>query len=279
MQLDAELAAVVDDLLRTDTRLLPAAALLGRVAVVVTEPKPERKPRKATPKKRPPPRADSAAEPQPAPDLDEEAAKPLGAPWLKVARARPVSDAIRAAIGGQWLAVVTVDGGLWGKLRSEDQRRALALALRGLRHEEREDGSDKVAREAPPLQCWPDTADDLSHLVAALGEDGAAGAAAVSAAESLTEEQRTDRATIKPGFLGWACNLIRDLRAALAEADLREDVGDAADEVDALEHWLKVRPELARRVREALGEDDEPLSAGHFIHDEDGGPEENEGQS
>lgn len=195
MQADSDLVAIVDDLLRTDPRLVAASPLIGKIAVVVTEPKTERV-RKSTAKKRPPPRPGEGTDPWPPLTGDEArdvfghgeqdgAPRPLGAPWLKVAKARPINDATRAAIGGQWLAVVTVDGGLWGKLRSEDQRRALALALRSLRHEEREDGSDKVAREAPPLQCWPDTADDLSHLVAALGPDGAEGAAAVGAAERL----------------------------------------------------------------------------------------------
>lgn len=250
MQADSDLVALVDDLLRTDPRLLAAAALVGKVAVVVTEPKPERV-RKGTTKKRPPPRVgvingnarvgDDDLRAEGSGPLDgplDDSPKPAAAPWLKVAKAGKVGDAIRAAIGGQWLAVVTVDGGLWGKLRGEDQRRALVLALRGLRHEEREDGSDKVAREAPPLQCWPDTADDLSNLVAALGVDGAEGAAAVSAAESLTERVpvRSRRVTLPPGTKA----------------------------------WLDTLPS------ESESDDDEVCS---FIHDEDGGPEENEGQA
>lgn len=188
MQPDSELAQIVDDLLRTDPRLVAAAPLLGRVAVLVSEVKPER-PRKARgPKRLPPLRAvgtpDAPVMCEPEAEEDE-APKPAAAPWLKIVRVKIVSDATRAREGDRCLVELVVNGGLAAKLRSEDLRRALALALRCLRHEEREDGSSVVKREPPPLQCHPDTADDLSHLVAALGVDGAEGAATVSAAERL----------------------------------------------------------------------------------------------
>lgn len=208
-QFDPDLVAVADDLLRTDPRLRAAAALIGRLAVVVSEPKPPPKRKSRGSAKRPPPRVDvgveggtttvtigtddaaqirelgerlrEAAEPE-----ADEAPAAAGAPWLKVARPFVVGDSLRAVLGDRYLAGVRVDGGLWTKLRVEDRRRALALALRRLCHEERKDGSDAVRCEPPPLQCHPDTADDLSHLVAALGVDGAEGAAAVSACERLT---------------------------------------------------------------------------------------------
>lgn len=212
---DLDLVKVVNDLLRTDPRLAAAVPLIGSIAVLVSEPKPQRV-RKGR-KKLAPPRLpagvavtgegsttvtltgdmrsaleETAAALRGAAEGEEagDDAQPApAAPWLKIVRVKVVSDATRAREGDKCLVELVVDGGAFAKLRTEDQRRALALALRGLRAEVREkDGATVVKREPPPLQTWTDTADDLSHLVAALGVDGAEGAAAVSAAEGLAEK-------------------------------------------------------------------------------------------
>jgi hypothetical protein len=307
MQLDTELAEVVNDLLRTDTRLLAAAPLLGRIAVVVTEPKPERKPRRTSKKLAPPTTATIAAAGGTttvtihAGDIDairevderlREAAesegdndqpKPPHAPWLKVVKPSKVSDTLRAVHGDKFAAVLQVDGGLWNKLRTEDQRRALALALRRIRHETKDDGSDKVTIEAPPLQCWPDTADDLSHLIAALGPDGAEGAAAVSAAESLAiaGSDALLPSRVPPRSVVRETQHKREIAHVRSDRSytwLHDDQSAMFGTFDAVGSTWEV---LATDVPDAAStlEAARECVPGSFIHDEDGGPEENEGQA
>lgn len=235
MQPDPALAEVVNDLLRTDPRLTAAATLLGSVAVLVSEPKPQRAARKGR-KKLPPPRG-GVSEQRPtdtvAADIELEvrdgepdAPAPF-APWLKIVRVKIVSDATRAREGDKGpLVELVVDGGAFAKLRSEDQRRALAIALRGLRCEVREkDAATVVKREPPPLQTWPDTADDLSHLVAALGVDGAEGAAAVSAAERLGKDGL--RACVDAFLAVWGAS------DAFDSSRMTPEMSEALDNLDA----------------------------------------------
>lgn len=190
MSHDPEVTARIDHLLRTDPRLSAAARLIGRVPAVVSEPKPPRERRKTKAKKRPPPNIVEGEEPVSDDESgdDEAPAKPTGLPpWLKVARAKVVSEQMRLALGAEALAYVAIDGWLWGQLQTEALRdAALVLAVRGLRWEEREsDGADLVKREQAPLQCHADTAHELSELVAALTEDPAEAATASNAAGSL----------------------------------------------------------------------------------------------
>lgn len=224
-QPDPEITARIDHLLRTDARLLAAAALLGRVPAIVGEPKPARKPKARKARKLAPPRVgaqetpgevtfhaedrealrDMAAVLKGAEEAEQEdeAPAPTGAPWLKVAVAKRVSPEMRAALGGKALAMVKVDPDLWARLDSAGRDAALVLALRGLHHSERKsDGADLAGLDKPPLQCWPDTAPELSHLVAALTDDPAAAARDSNAAEALgivpEDSAKRARAAIRP---------------------------------------------------------------------------------
>jgi len=249
-QPDPEITSRIDHLLRTDARLLAAAPLLGRVPAIVGEPKPQRKPKARKARKLAPPRVgaqevpsevtlhaedrealrDAAAALKGAEEAEQEdeAPTPTGAPWLKVAVAKRVSPEMRAALGGEALAMVKVDPDLWARLDSANRDRALIIALRGLHHSERKsDGADLAGLDKPPLQCWPDTAPELSHLVAALTDDPAAAARDSDAAEALGGEH------------------IRDLRDVWAN-----QVGSDPSE------WEDEFPKLAARVRQALGEDE-----------------------
>lgn len=166
-QPDPEITARIDHLLRTDARLLAAAPLLGRVPAIVGEPKPQRKPKARKPKKLAPPRVGAQETPSGVAvtfhaedrealrdvaaalkvaeeaEQEDEAPAPTGAPWLKVAIAKRVSPEMRAALGGEALAMVKVDPDLWARLDSTGRDAALVLALRGLHHSERKsDGAD-----------------------------------------------------------------------------------------------------------------------------------------
>ena len=212
----------VNDLLRDEPRLLAAAPLIDRVSVVL-----KLAPRKVKP---PPPLA-----------------------WLKVAKLSILSPAQRAEqarLGGEAEAQITVDEALWSRLDATGRRAALVLALRGLYEETvGDEDPQEVVRKAPaPYQTWADTAAEMSELVAAFREDAAAAALESDAAERLG---------VLPLY-----NLIRDLRIALAEADLEADRGDDANMEEALEHWPTIRPRLAARCRAALGENDPETVAG-----------------
>ena len=181
-RVDVELVERVDDLLRNDPRLAAAAGLIGEIAVL--PPKPPKAPK---PRKRRAPRpgeelqAPEPEGPPPAPTLPPQA-------WLKVATAAKIGDDLRQLLGDRWRVIVKINGGLWARLSEADRDRALVLALRGLAEVEKEDGTASVVLEKAPIQCHPDTADDLAHLIAALGPDGAEGAIAVGAAEGFAAD-------------------------------------------------------------------------------------------
>ena len=212
INLDAELTTTVNDLLRSEPRLLAAAPLVGKVAVLYRDPKPE--PETApvsTSDKKPPPRVDGSA-PE---ESGEVTAKPPGpaaipSPWhgvVVVAKADGLAkfppdffpevpedlrleesgaltpDAALAEMnGGPILAKVTIDGTLWERLDGAGQRAALIAALRGLRHKTRaSDDADLAVIEKPPIRTWPDTVDEAAEVMVQLGPDGAEGAALIGA--------------------------------------------------------------------------------------------------
>lgn len=237
IDIDADLTAQAFDLLRTDERLLAAAPLLGKVAVLYREPKPEPeappadKPAKG--KKMPPVRVDGntttitigvdtfgvikdiAARLRGAAD-GEITAPPPGppacpSPWHAaavlskadaLAKFRPdtfaESSEWASLNGGPILAKVIVDGTYFDKLNGAGQRAALVHALRGLRHKSRaSDDADIAVIEKPPIRCWPDTAAESQELMAALGPDGAEGAALTGALASSDEIENLDEAVAK----------------------------------------------------------------------------------
>lgn len=236
IDIDAELTARANDLLRDEPRLAAGAALLGMVAVLYREAKPEPTPKADKPAKggkKPPVRMSvtdntttvtfDAGDLAAIGDLvgkmrdaaegedDQEVGPPATpSPWLKVATlakadglAKFKPDTFAASSpyarlnGGPILAKITVDGGLWDKLDDAGQRAALIDALRGLRHKARADGSDSAVVEKAPIRCWPDTAAEAQELMAALGPDGAQGAALTGALASSDEIENLDEAIAK----------------------------------------------------------------------------------
>ena len=185
-RVDVELVERVDELLRSDPRLAAAAGLIGEIAVL--PPSPPKYPKPPKPRKRPAPRGGEPAELE-APAEPSAPAGPIlpAAPWLKAATAAKISDDLRQLLGDRWRVIVKVHGGIWSRLTEEDRDRALVCALRGVSEVEKEDGTTTVQIDKPPIQAWADTADDLSHLIARLGPDGAEGAQAVRAAEGFAE--------------------------------------------------------------------------------------------
>lgn len=244
IDIDPDLTATAFDLLRTDPRLLAGAALLGKVAVLYREPKPEPeappadKPAKAGKgPKLPPVRVDSetsggrttvritgdlsglaslAGQMRDAAESGEVTAPPPGppatpSPWHAaavlskadaLAKFRPdtfaESSEWASLNGGPILAKVIVDGTTFDKLNGAGQRAALVHALRGLRHKSRaSDDADIAVIEKPPIRCWPDTAAESQELMAALGPDGAEGAALTGALASSDEVENLDEAVAK----------------------------------------------------------------------------------
>lgn len=188
---------------RGDPRLLAAAGLIGKIAVLynptkppkpAADPKPKGKGRKA------PPRVD---DPRSASELRAEAeasgevsAPPPGpakipAPWHKIAVPARASEV--ALNGERYLAKITIDGGTWDELGERSREVALFLALRALRFKEGEgDAADGAEVEKPPVRAWPDCAGEAGEIMAAMvdGEQGAALAAALRTgdpAEDLAE--------------------------------------------------------------------------------------------
>lgn len=201
--IDPDLTIELFDLMREgDPRLLSAAKLLGLVAVLWREPKPEPaekpvvlgpdgQPRKGKGSK-PPPHADGT--PSTRSDSGEVTAPdpgppPIPAPWLGVAVAKKADPLAKfkpdtfpkgewaKLNGGKILAVITIDGTMWEKLDDAGKRAALVLALRGLRHKTRvADSADLAVIEKPPVHTWPDTTGEAAELMAALAPEGAPGA-------------------------------------------------------------------------------------------------------
>ena len=190
-------------------------------------------------------------------------AKPKPLPpqaWLKVARPSRYPEDKRATGGVDYQGQITIDQMLWNRLEANDRRAALVWALRGFSVTTDEDDNEVVTLERPPLQTWSDVAPEHSSLVAAFREDPALAALDSDAAERL-------------GLTGLHA-LIRDLRATIQ--DLCQGDLDGSG-------FQNEYPTLAARVRKALGEPDpddtEQADEPSFAHDEDDGPEENEGQS
>lgn len=236
IDIDAELTARANDLLRDEPRLAAGAALLGMVAVLYREAKPEPAPKADKPAKggkKPSVRMSvtdntttvtfDAGDLAAIGDLvgkmrdaaegedDQEVGPPATpSPWLKVATlakadglAKFKPDTFAASSpyarlnGGPILAKITVDGGLWDKLDDAGQRAALIDALRGLRHKARADGSDSAVVEKAPIRCWPDTAAESQELMAALGPDGAQGAALTGSLASSDIMENLEEAVAK----------------------------------------------------------------------------------
>lgn len=172
---DLDLTAEVDRLLRQDQRLVQAAALVGRVAVL---------PLGAPKAKAEAPPADADAEG----DEDERPPSPPPTPpaW-KVAQVRKISPALRELFRGRYALTVTIDPDLWPKLTDKAREAALVHALRGVIVSSTKAGEEKITIERPPVQCWPDTADDTAEVLACLADAGAWGAQAVSAAEAFAQ--------------------------------------------------------------------------------------------
>jgi len=165
---DLDLTAEVDRLLREDPRLVRAAALLGRVAVLPLAP-----PRPA----KPAPKAEDG-------EAEAPAGPPPTPPAWRVAQVRKISPALRELFRGRYALTVTIDPDLWPRLPAEARRGALVHALRGVAVGESKAGEETITIERPPIQCWPDTADDTAEVLAALVDAGAWGAQAVAAAEA-----------------------------------------------------------------------------------------------
>lgn len=288
IDINADLTAQAFDLLRTDERLLAAAPLLGKVAVLYREPKPEPeappadKPAKGDKKGlRPPPRdgvvsvtftaeslgklSDLADKLRGAEASGEVSAPPPGppacpSPWHAAAVLRK-ADALAkfrpdtfaessewaSLNGGPILAKVIVDGTIWDKLDGAGQRAAMVHALRGLRHKSRaSDDADIAVIEKPPIRCWPDTAAESQELMAALGPDGAEGAALTGAlassdiGENLEEAvakftRRADAGQDLSGYAYLLRDIIESLQVVLGWADVADEPSDdgEANEVAA----------------------------------------------
>ncbi len=170
---DLDLTAEVDRLLREDPRLVQAAALVGRVAVL---------PLGA-------PKAKAEAPPADAEDDEDERppAPPPTPPAWKVAQVRKISPALRELFRGRYALTVTIDPDLWPKLTDEAREAALVHALRGVVVSSTKAGEEKITIERPPVQCWPDTADGTAEVLACLADAGAWGAKAVTAAEAFAK--------------------------------------------------------------------------------------------
>jgi len=197
---DQAVTTRIDHLLRTDPRLAAAAPLIGRIPAIITEPKPPRARRKRGGKKLPPPRPGEIEPLRDAlglgrdgrDDEDEEQAQGPASPWLKVVKVKKVPPHLKEALGADALAIAVVDGWLWGQLNSAIKDAALIVALRSLVWEEKDDGSDLVRREPPPIQTWPDCIAETSNLVAALTEHPGEAAAMSSAVDSLVMSKGED---------------------------------------------------------------------------------------
>lgn len=259
INLDAELTTTVNDLLRTEPRLLVAAPLVGKVAALYRDPKPE--PEAAPPKaddKKLPPRVDGSS--PAAEESGEVTAKPPGpaaipSPWHSVVvlskadglakfppdlfsdeafeydRDNPEDGRIirNPMNGGPILAKVTIDGTMWERLDGVGQRAALVHALRGLRHKTRaSDDADLAVVEKPPIRTWPDVREEATQLMTQLGPDGAEGAALVNSlamtdmGEALDEAIAAFKRRLDAGqdMRGWY-GQIGDLQANLDDVVFR----------------------------------------------------------
>lgn len=204
--IDEELTALVDHLLRTDTRLLGGAAAIGRIAVLPVPPprpppsssaKPKRRKKAPRPSELrgrgdPSVHAAGAGPDEGGGDDDEDGeAPPPPPPAWKVAAVSKISDRLRAVFGDLY-ALVIVIAPSWHLLPREQRVDALVCTLRSVRIDEveSEDGPrERITIERPPIQCWADTADAYAGILAALADPGAAGAAVVSAAEAFGPSQ------------------------------------------------------------------------------------------
>lgn len=192
---DQDLTDRVNALLRRgDPRLLAAAPLLGKIAVLYNPTKPPKPPAEPKPKgaRKPPPRVDggrSVGELQAEAAASGEVSAPppgppkIPSPWHKIAVAARASEV--ALNGEKYLAKITVDGGTWDELGERSREIALFLALRALRFKAGEgDASDGAEVEKPPIRAWPDCSGEAAELMATLAPDGAPAAELAGALRS-----------------------------------------------------------------------------------------------
>jgi len=252
---DDDMTEQVDELLREDPRLLPAAKLIGCVGVVYREAKPPKPPQTPKPPKagaKPPPRVDGSA-PDPAPAAEDggesgEVTAPIGppalpSPWHKVAVLAKANGLAKFENGKPILATVTVDGTLYEQLDGRGQRAALVLALRGLRSGEDKDGATVAVVERAPVRAWPDATGEAIEVMAQLGPDGAAGAALVGTLSGPSELER----------------LAEAIAAFRRRVDAGQDLGDMRDALEECEEDLggvltAVRSRLAAQAIAAEGD-------------------------
>ncbi len=243
IDVDDDMTARVDDLLREDPRLLPAAKLIGQVAVIYNPAKPPKAPKLPRAKRggkplprakrggKPPPRVDGAEAAPPAAEpaegesgevTVEPGPPPLPSPWHKTAVLAKANGLAKFENGKAILATVTVDGTLYERLDGRGQRAALVLALRGLRAGEDKDGATVASVERAPVRAWPDATGEAVELMAQLGPDGAAGAALVSTLPAPSELER----------------LVEAIAAFRRRLDAGQDLGDSRDALEECEEDL-----------------------------------------
>lgn len=228
---DDDMTEQVDELLREDPRLLPAAKLIGCVGVVYREAKPPKAPKAPKGGAKPPPRVDGSA-PDPAPTAEDggesgEVAEELGppalpSPWHKVAVLAKANGLAKFENGKPILATVTVDGTLYEQLDGRGQRAALVIALRGLRSGEDRDGATVAVIERAPVRAWPDATGEAIELMAQLGPDGARGASLVGTLPGPSEIER----------------LAEAIAAFRRRLDAGQDLGDMRDALEECEEDL-----------------------------------------
>jgi hypothetical protein len=240
-----DLIARIDGLLRTRECLLAAAPLVGKVAVRY-RPAPPAKPPKVKPEGKPEESGEVTAKP-PGP-------APCPSPWHKTAVASKCSES--DINGHKWLAKVTIDGALYERLDEAGKDAALVIALRGLRHRAGDNAEDKVSIERPPVRCWPDTRDEAVRVMAALGPDGAEGAALVGALSEADDLAALEEAIARITRRVDAGQDISNLAAQLREQ--LDALGLAVAWTDEQATPSDNEPEPIVRRREALKIEVEP---------------------
>jgi len=244
IDVDDDMTEQVDALLRDDPRLLPAAKLIGQVAVIYNPAKPPKAPKLPKGKRgaKAPPRVDGASPVGAAvvvagDDVEsgevtvEPGPPPLPSPWHKVAVLAKANGLAKFENGKAILATITVDGTLYERLDGRGQRAALLLALRGLRAGEDKDGATVAAVERAPVRAWPDATGEAVEVMVQLGPDGAAGAALAATLPGPSEIERLAEAIAAFRRRLDAGQDLGDMRGALEECE--EDLGGVLTRVRA----------------------------------------------